>query len=215
MLFRSGKGGAEAGGSEVVSKIIPDPRTNLLVLIATEAAYLRAAALVRRLDLPIEGGEGRIHVYPLENADAEELAQTLSGLAAGAGGGGAQPRTGERRTGSVQLFEGEVKISADKPTNSLVVVASVKDFFSLRDVIRKLDVPRRQVFVEATILEVALDKSRELGLQFHGAGTVGSGDNQSVILGGSILDQSSNSVDRKSTRLNSSHIQKSRMPSSA
>ena len=190
----AGAKGREAAGSEVVSKIIADPRTNLLVMVATEAAYLYASALVKKLDVPIEGGEGRIHVYPLENADAEELSQTLSGLAAGAGGGGAAPRTGERRAGTVQLFEGDVKISADKPTNSLVVVASVKDFFSLREVIRKLDIARRQVFVEATIMEVGLDKSRELGLQFHGAGTVGSGDDQSVILGGSILDQSSNSV---------------------
>jgi general secretion pathway protein D len=184
--------GADSG-SEVVSRIIPDERTNLLILIATRAAYLHASELVRRLDVPIEGGEGRIHVYPLENADADELSQTLSGLAQGAGGGAQRP--GEaRRGGTVQLFEGEVKISADKPTNSLVVVASVKDFFSLREVIRKLDIPRRQVFVEATILEVGLDKTRELGLQFHGAGTVGSAGNESVILGGSILDQQSNSV---------------------
>src|SRR5205807_5701878 len=122
----------------------------------------------------------RVHIYFLANANAEDLAGTLSGLGigvsrgrAGAGGaagrpaapaGGAGTATG---TGNAALFEGDVKVAADKPTNSLVIVASGKDYYTLRDIIRKLDQVRKQVFIEATILEVSLDKSRKLGAAYH------------------------------------------------
>jgi general secretion pathway protein D len=186
------------GGSKGVrvSKILPDDRTNLLIVVADEKSYLKVRALIRKLDIPIKGGEERIHVVALANADAEELSDTLAGLTGGAGGRRASGRSrrGRRRRGSrsrgrtggstVGLFEGEVQITADAPTNSLVIVASVKDYLSLKNVIKKLDVPRRQVFVEATILEVSLSKTRDLGMAFHGGKPVGSGDDRSLLLFG-------------------------------
>jgi general secretion pathway protein D len=51
----------------------------------------------------------------------------------------------------------------------LIVVSSLRDYQQLRRVIERLDSPRKQVFIEAMILEVTLDKSRELGASFHGA----------------------------------------------
>ena len=62
-----------------------------------------------------------------------------------------------------------MRINFDRPTNSLIIVSSLKDYQSLRRVIERLDSPRKQVFVEAMILEVTLDKQRDLGASFHGA----------------------------------------------
>ncbi|MDB4979549.1 MAG: ral secretion pathway protein, partial [Myxococcales bacterium] len=56
-----------------ISKIIPDERSNQLIVIATERAYARVLMLVKKLDVPIEGGDGRIHVYYCENANCDEL----------------------------------------------------------------------------------------------------------------------------------------------
>ncbi len=179
--------------SAVPSKIMADERTNALVILASHPAYLRVKALVDRLDIAteVEGG-GRIHVYQLENADAEEMSNTLtaviSGLQTGsstARGGRAQPRPQVRTNAGgaegAPAFEGQVRVTQDKPTNSLVVVASVKDFLALRDVIRKLDTPRRQVFIEAVILEVSVNSSRDLGVSFHGGKDLSNG---SVLLAG-------------------------------
>ncbi len=179
--------------SAVPSKIMADERTNTLIILASEPAYLRVKALVERLDIAteVEGG-GRIHVYQLENADAEDMANTLtaviSGLQTGSSttrGGRAQPRPQVRPTaGGAEgspAFEGQVRVTQDKPTNSLVVVASVKDFLALRDVIRKLDTPRRQVFIEAVILEVSVNSSRDLGVSFHGGKDLSNG---SILLAG-------------------------------
>jgi len=81
---------------------------------------------------------------------------------AGAGGGAAA---------TADLFSGEVKITADKTTNSLVVIASASDYRNLVKVIEKLDIPRREVLVEAVIMEVNLDNELDLGVSGHG-GTV-------------------------------------------
>src|SRR5262249_58487746 len=40
--------------------------------------------------------------------------------------------------------------------------------------VARLDVPRRQVYVEATVLDLSVDRARELGITFHG-GDTGSG----------------------------------------
>ncbi len=173
----------------VPSKILADERTNGLIILGSEAAYERVKALVGRLDVAVDvEGEGRIHVYYLENADATELATTLQSVITGV----RQPNqssTANRRRASTPTgvggaaFEGNVNITGDAATNALVIVASVKDFLSLRGVLRKLDVPRRQVFIEAVIMEVNAGNSIELGGSYHAAkeldslkaGTVGVG----------------------------------------
>ncbi|MEA2698842.1 MAG: ral secretion pathway protein, partial [Myxococcales bacterium] len=88
--------------------------------------------------------------------------------------------------GSSLLFEGEVRINFDRPTNSLIVLSSLKDYQSLRKVIERLDSPRKQIFVEALILEVTLDKQRELGASWHGLlpKNLFGMDSPSLIVGG-------------------------------
>jgi general secretion pathway protein D len=169
----------------MISKIIPDERSNQLIVIANERAYARVLTLVHRLDVPIEGGDGRIHVYYCENANCDELAATIGAVTGvtvtGTAGGRSRSRSGNNQPapaaapgsstplqGANLLFEGEVRLNFDRPTNSLIIVSSLKDYQSLRRVIELLDSPRKQVFVEAMILEVTLDKERDLGASWHG-----------------------------------------------
>ncbi len=179
-------GGGEARGPATLSQIIPDERTNKLIVIASPSAMERILSLIREIDVPISG-EGRINVYYLENANAEEVANTLQSLSQGSSNRPARPPTpvgtppgtaaAAATRGPVQaaeLFSGEVKVSADKSTNSLVIIASQNDYRSLVRVIEKLDIPRRQVFVEAVIMEVNADRSTKFGAHLHGGIPLGS-----------------------------------------
>jgi general secretion pathway protein D len=121
-----------------------------------------------------------------------------SGGTSGATGGRPSPppasggsSSGGQRTG---LFEGDVRISSDKPTNSLVILASGRDYITVRDLIKQLDLPRMQVFVEATILEISIDKTRKLGVAWHGGTTLQTGSDQSLLFGGSEPSQDVNSI---------------------
>ena len=175
-----------------VSKVIADERTNQLIVMANRSSYLRIDKLIRKLDVPIEG-EGAIHIYYLENADSEEVSSTLSSLVGGGKGGssskggtkakkkGAAAAAGGKAGGVASLLEGDVEITADKGTNSLVIQSSLKDFLSLKKVIQKLDIRRKQVYVEAVIMEITTSKDRKFGMSGSG-GTTFDYDGQTVPL---------------------------------
>src|SRR5262249_14598208 len=82
-------------------------------------------------------------------------------------------------------LEGGVKITSDAATNSLVVTANSADYQTLKRVIKKLDIPRLQVFVETAILEVALDDKLNIGTN------IAAGDPARPLNGGFIGDQDS------------------------
>ena len=173
-----GQAGAAAAGPLQVSKILAEERTNKLIVIAGGKSFQRVLDLIHQLDVP--SAEGGVHVYYLENAKAEDVASTLQALAqglstakGGRGGPGptGMPPGGAAGPATADLFSGQVKITADKNTNSLVVIASQSDYRNLVKVVERLDIRRRQVFVEAVIMEVNLDNETDLGLSGHG-GTV-------------------------------------------
>src|SRR4030095_3887161 len=89
------------------------------------------------------------------------------------------PTVGGAVSGTAPEFSSEVTISADPSTNSLLISAAPQDFATLKTVIDQLDVRRKQVYVEAIILEVSMERARELGIELQYATSVGDG----VVLG--------------------------------
>jgi general secretion pathway protein D len=172
-----------AGGSDLhIAKILADDRSNSLVIISTERAYMRILEFIKRLDVPLRTGEGEIHVLALQHADATDLSKTLNDIVTGAASAGtAAP--GKAGT-PLAIFESGVKVSADKSTNSIVVTSSLRDFANLRTVIDKLDQPRRQVFIEAVIMDLTIDRENELGVSFHGGDVENGSQGPTTIFGG-------------------------------
>jgi general secretion pathway protein D len=181
----SRRAGRRGAGTQV--KIVNVDRLNSIIVIASSADIADVRELVSKLDVKAEQGGGTIHVYYLSYADAEQLASTLGGFTQGAGqrkqGQAAVPGQPPASVGTVE-FEGGIKITPDKATNALIIVSSPGDYTTLKNLIRKLDVPRRQVYVEAIIMEVSVDKVRELGLSWHALNDMG-GDG--VAFGGQAL----------------------------
>lgn len=164
---RSGGGKGRSGGSSI-SKIIADDRTNALIVKANAVGIQEIRTLVRRLDQRATASQngGRIHVIQLQFADAETLAKVLGPVTTG----GAQrnqnrafPVFGEQNSSA---FSSEIKVNADKTTQSLIVQASPGDFAAFKKVIETLDVPRDQVFIEAMILEMTLNRGHNYGTSF-------------------------------------------------
>jgi general secretion pathway protein D len=157
-----------------IRNIIADERTNSLIIIATERAYLRILEMIRQLDVALEG-EGRIHVHYVQHGAATDIAGALTSLvgasSTGPGAGGARgqaqrPAATPVATGT--LFEGAIAVTAYEPSNALVITSSLHDYTALRKVIERLDAPRKQVFIEAVVMELGIERSSELGFSFHG-----------------------------------------------
>ncbi len=178
-------------------KVLPDDRTNALIVVADPELTVKVRALVEQLDSPLDKSSGRFYVYHLEHADAEELGEILNNLVSGATSTSSEPT--QRTTGSSLSrssnravnnnaannrnaqaraatpsrgrvnFEGDVSIAPDPATNSIIINASRSDYLRLKEVIDELDVKRRQVLVEATLLEVRLSEEEGFGVELQGA----------------------------------------------
>jgi len=143
-----------------VVRIMADERTNSLIILATEDDTLRVRKLIRILDKEIPRGEGDIHVYYLQNANAEDLVKVLAAL----------PSEEKKQVekGRAPVISKDVQIVADKATNSLIIKAKKHDYLVIEDIIEKLDIPRTMVYIEALIMEVNVDKEFRLGVEWLG-----------------------------------------------
>ncbi|MBF0171663.1 MAG: type II secretion system secretin GspD, partial [Nitrospinae bacterium] len=156
---------AEIAGQEAMGQpqIIADERINSLIIVAARPVTDRILELIAQLDVPSPRGRGRINVHYLKYGDAEEMAKVLNNIAGQATPAPGQPGLPNQAT---QLTD-KVTITPDKSTNSLVITASVEDYETLKGVIDRLDIRRRQVFVEALIMEVSSSKSRQFGIEWR------------------------------------------------
>ncbi len=164
---------------------IADTRLNAVILFGDRSVRESMKALIPLIDTPAPEAQGRVNVYFLENADATELSKVLEGMIKGTQ---AQKPAGAAGT-PVTPFEaaGGITITADKASNSLVVVASPADYQNLSQIIKQLDKRRRQVYVEAMIVEASMDKLRNLGTQWRASATK---DGKPIAIGGfGTIDQ--------------------------
>ena len=194
---------SESPASVSVSQIIADPRTNQLIIIANRRSYERIIEIARQLDVPIPG-EGQVHVMFLENADATELASTLQSLTQSieqqrndtGNTSGTRPRSRDSESSSSSgtsegavsaTLSGDVSITADESTNSLIVVADLRDFIALRDVIDQLDRPRQQVYVEAVIMEATINRQTQFGIALNSGALPSIGGEDVPVFGATSL----------------------------
>ena len=180
-------GAAGAGDTSQRFVLLADSRTNNLLLRTDNPERIeRVRGLVAQLDVAT-GTLGNIHVVYLKNAEAVKLAQTLRAVlsgdtsAAASATGAAPVAPGSPAVTSVSSNSaGGGIIQADAATNALIITAPSNVYNNIRAVIDMLDVRRAQVFVEALIAEVKVDKAAELGVQWQAAGNNGDG----VSIGG-------------------------------
>jgi general secretion pathway protein D len=160
--------------------MVADERTNTIVLLASEIDTLRIKKLVAMIDKETPRGKGKIHVYYCKNATAEELAKVLQDVPSQDAAGGA-PKGGKK---AAPLVTGKVRISADKATNSLIIMADKEDYMVLEDVIKKLDIPRSMVYIEALFMEVDMNTSLNIGIDWTAFGKASLGGKETLVGGG-------------------------------
>lgn len=205
-------------GNVKISSIIPDLRTNSLVVSANKEGLDRIYDLIQKLDTPIDASRiGGVYVYNVLYGTAEEVYNTLMGIKPVAKNERVSPRRffpspnsrgtsaySSSRSSQSPLFE-NVKIMADSNTNSLIISAKNKyDYERVLAVLKKIDVPRDQVFIQAIIVEMIISKGNEREVNL--AGAVGSifenvlgesvaGYNWTEILGSSVAGFLNRAID--------------------
>ena len=153
--------------------LVSDKRTNIIILLASEADTERVKKLISMLDKEMPKGKEKIHVYYLENAKAEELAQVLQEF---------PTKEGDKAKGKkvAPVVSKDVKITADKATNSLIIVAEKDDYEVLKDIIKKLDIMRSMMYIECLIMEINKARSLNLGTEWMVGGNASYQDKNGV-----------------------------------
>jgi len=192
---------AEAGTQKKPFKLVPIERTNTLISVAPPELAMEIRSVLSKMDQPTPEGKSLLNVYYLENADAEELVQILTQTAGAMETGSeslpstqtpALPTTteagGKVVGGTFTALGKEITITADKSTNSLVVYARPDDYNAIEEMIRKLDIPRKQVFLEVLIMEVSPNEEFRFGAEWESLKDVGhplTDDARAGVIGGS------------------------------
>ncbi|MEC7640767.1 MAG: type II secretion system secretin GspD [Nitrospinota bacterium] len=98
--------------------------------------------------------------------------------------------------GVEEKLEGELAIIADKDTNSLIIRTNPRNYPPIVELLKKLDLMPKQVFIEVLILDLTLDKQVQSGLEWALEGkvenaTFGTGSDTGSSLGGGLSSATS------------------------
>ncbi|MCZ6503743.1 MAG: type II secretion system secretin GspD [Gammaproteobacteria bacterium] len=144
--------GKSAKGPNKIT-IVASERTNSLVLKGERETIARVKSLIIRLDVPANRSGG-IQVVRLAHADAKQMAEILNNLMS------------DKSSTDKSAQEVGTSIQADEALNALVIRADPSTMLDLKEIIASLDVRRRQVLIEAAIVEVTTDFNKQLGTEF-------------------------------------------------
>jgi general secretion pathway protein D len=138
-------------------RIAAIPATNTLIVEAAPQELEDLRALIASMDTPGATPRGAVSVVPLRFANGADLLEMLSGLLPSYARDGLPAPT----------------VAYDVGSNTLVISAEAETQSELSALIRRLDVRRPQVLVEALIVEVSDIAAKELGVQFAVGDTSG------------------------------------------
>ncbi len=143
-------------------QLVADERSNAILMAGAPEIRSKARELLTRLDQP-QVAEGSIKVVYLHYLKAAELVPVLKGILE------------KKDQGNAAAKQAPMSIEASESTNALVVNAPPDRMADVLEVVRKLDIRRAQVLVEAIIAEVDGKVVRDLGVEwktsFNGDGT--------------------------------------------
>lgn len=148
-------------GQRDVYRVLSEPRTNALIIVATEDGYRRVIGLLRELDRE-DGARATVRVHRLQHGDSANVATTLQSLL-----GLSESQPGQAQGQSLGL-QGRVRVEAHADLNALVVTATPADQRAVQDLIDELDAPPRQVFLEMVVMELTVDHSNALHVDLLG-----------------------------------------------
>ncbi len=182
----------QAGGADRAPLILPERRSNSLVIYARKQEMETITRLMEKLDADIYGGQ-RVFFYFAENTKAKDLAATLDAIFGRGSGSSPSSTTGPSGRPTIPgapglpsqasvaptrapagaggrgpgfLEEGpvgETRFIPDEVTNSIIVTAFPRVWSEVEAIIKKLDRMPRQVLIEVLAAEVTLDDSTSLG----------------------------------------------------
>ena len=86
-----------------------------------------------------------------------------------------EPRGAAARTGAAAANSGvpQAHVTADEVNNAIIVFGTAREYAVIEDALRKLDIPPKQILIEAAITEVTLTDDTSYGVQWNYSDSTG------------------------------------------
>lgn len=176
-------------------RLIPEPRTNCLILLGTQKAIDKIENfIVQYIDTELETPFSPLHTYQLQNTKAQDISGYLTSVLA-FGQGSTAAQYGGVRDGNAYFQS--VTITPEPTSNTLIIRSSKEDYKKLEDIIKILDVEQPQVAIEVLIFDVSTTDTKQLGAQLRNRseGSLGKYANvQSSGIGGIVTNTIDNGL---------------------
>ena len=144
-------------GAKPAYQVVAIPGANSVIIEGPYAELQKLKPIISSMDVGSAAPRGAVSVVPLRFADGESIIELLNTLLP-----------------AFQLEGQPAPTVAYEPgSNTLVISASGETQAALEQIIRRLDVRRPQVLVEAIIVEISDTTAKELGVEFAIAGLNG------------------------------------------
>jgi len=144
-------------GPNASFKVVGIAATNSILLEGEASEIARLRPIISSMDTGGQAPRGAVSVIPLRFVDGASIVEILVSLLPAYAREGQPVPTVAHETGS----------------NTIIISASGETQTALESVIRRLDVRRPQVLVEAIIVEISNSAAKELGVQFALGGVNG------------------------------------------
>jgi general secretion pathway protein D len=186
-------GAAPAGGGERPPLIVPERRSNSIIVNARKGEVETIRKVIEKIDVNVSGGR-RVFIYYAENAKAKDLASTLNAIYTGretvqtTSTPVSTPFTQSGRrageplpplapppsvapgpllgAGETPLAEGQVRFIADEVTNAIIVTTTPRQWADVEATVKQLDRMPRQVLIEVLVAEISLNDDSRLGIDW-------------------------------------------------
>ena len=140
--------------------IFKDDATNSIILVGNRENNNRMIKYIKQLDIQGESTTQKMYVIRLKNSNVEEMEKIMSKLISQMNSvaikapvkGGTPPS--------------KAMVVSDIERNALVLLATAEQMKNIRDTIRRIDIPKVQVYVKAKIVEVDSNMAQQIGLKY-------------------------------------------------
>ena len=138
--------------------ILKDAATNSIILVGKKNNVDKMIKYIKQLDMKGESAQQKMYVIPLKNSNVEEMEKIIGKLVS------QMNSVAIRRTKN-----GKVKkamVVADSERNSLIILATGEQIRNIRDVIKRVDVEKPQVYIKASIVEINSELAQQIGAKY-------------------------------------------------
>jgi len=140
--------------------IFKDDATNSIILVGKEDNIQRMIHYIKQLDIKGDDQTQKMYVIRLKNSNVEEMEKILSKLVS------QMNNIALKQSKKGGKPPSKAMVVSDVERNALIVLATGEQIRNIRETVKKIDIPKVQVYVKARIVEINKNLAKQIGLKY-------------------------------------------------